>query len=174
MDLYFECNFLKFKISNNYYFIFFKWSTCRTTPLLKSLQIFFPIPLENVIIFLIKNALFIFPLLSFIGRPFQLKKTYVPLLITGACGVFVAHPLDTIKTWQQASNTSVPTAIQQIYKRNNGVRHPAFFHFSIMELIDFFSSPRSMAFTAECFFHLLQLAASIPFCLESMAIICAS
>ncbi|XP_030247011.1 solute carrier family 25 member 45 isoform X2 [Drosophila navojoa] len=40
---------------------------------------------------------------------------------TGACGVLVAHPLDTIKTWQQASNTSVVTAIHQIYKRNNGI-----------------------------------------------------
>jgi len=40
---------------------------------------------------------------------------------TGACGVLVAHPLDTIKTWQQASNTSVLTAVQQIYSRNNGV-----------------------------------------------------
>lgn len=39
----------------------------------------------------------------------------------GACGVLVAHPLDTIKTWQQASNTSVLTAVQQIYSRNNGV-----------------------------------------------------
>jgi len=39
----------------------------------------------------------------------------------GACGVLVAHPLDTIKTWQQASNTSVLTAVQQIYTRNNGV-----------------------------------------------------
>lgn len=41
---------------------------------------------------------------------------------TGACGVLVAHPLDTIKTWQQASNTSVMTALHQIYTRNNGVR----------------------------------------------------
>ncbi|XP_036673412.1 solute carrier family 25 member 45 isoform X1 [Drosophila suzukii] len=39
----------------------------------------------------------------------------------GACGVLVAHPLDTIKVWQQASNSSVVTAIQQIYSRNNGV-----------------------------------------------------
>ncbi|TMW54301.1 hypothetical protein DOY81_000574 [Sarcophaga bullata] len=39
----------------------------------------------------------------------------------GACGVLIAHPLDTIKTWQQASNTSVPTAIKQIYKRNRGI-----------------------------------------------------
>lgn len=35
--------------------------------------------------------------------------------------MLVAHPLDTIKTWQQASNTSVLTAVQQIYSRNNGV-----------------------------------------------------
>ncbi|KAM7361626.1 solute carrier family 25 member 45 [Cochliomyia hominivorax] len=39
----------------------------------------------------------------------------------GACGVLIAHPLDTIKTWQQASNTSVPTATQQIFKRNKGI-----------------------------------------------------
>lgn len=43
------------------------------------------------------------------------------MLSAGACGVLVAHPLDTIKTWQQASNTSVMTAVQQIYNRNNGV-----------------------------------------------------
>ncbi|XP_037956919.1 solute carrier family 25 member 45-like isoform X1 [Teleopsis dalmanni] len=39
----------------------------------------------------------------------------------GACGVLVGHPLDTIKTWQQASNTSVPSAMRQIYLRNNGL-----------------------------------------------------
>ncbi|XP_055849522.1 solute carrier family 25 member 45 isoform X1 [Episyrphus balteatus] len=38
----------------------------------------------------------------------------------GACGVLVGHPLDTIKTWQQASNSSVFTAIHQIRKRNDG------------------------------------------------------
>jgi len=43
------------------------------------------------------------------------------ILHSGACGVLVAHPLDTIKVWQQASNSSVVTAIQQIYSRNNGV-----------------------------------------------------
>ncbi|XP_061397073.1 solute carrier family 25 member 45-like [Musca vetustissima] len=53
-----------------------------------------------------------------------MKETYCDFVagcFGGALGVFVAHPLDTIKTWQQASNTSVPTAVQQIYKRNNGI-----------------------------------------------------
>lgn len=48
------------------------------------------------------------------------------MLSAGACGVLVAHPLDTIKTWQQASNTSVMTAVQQIYNRNNGVSVPEY------------------------------------------------
>lgn len=39
----------------------------------------------------------------------------------GACGVLVGHPLDTIKTWQQASNSSVFTAVYQIRKRNYGL-----------------------------------------------------
>ncbi|XP_075145991.1 solute carrier family 25 member 45 [Haematobia irritans] len=53
-----------------------------------------------------------------------MKEKYCDFLagcFGGACGVFVAHPLDTIKTWQQASNTSVATAVAQIYKRNNGI-----------------------------------------------------
>uniref|UniRef100_A0A1B0BSW8 Solute carrier family 25 member 45 n=1 Tax=Glossina palpalis gambiensis TaxID=67801 RepID=A0A1B0BSW8_9MUSC len=40
----------------------------------------------------------------------------------GACGVLVGHPLDTIKTWQQASNSNVFTATKQIYVRNNGIK----------------------------------------------------
>ncbi|XP_054726514.1 solute carrier family 25 member 45 isoform X2 [Anastrepha obliqua] len=39
----------------------------------------------------------------------------------GACGVLIGHPLDTVKTWQQASNSSVPRAVSQIYNRNNGL-----------------------------------------------------
>ena len=53
-------------------------------------------------------------LISFTNKPFS-------YLISGACGVVVGHPLDTIKTWQQASNSSVVSAAKQIYERNNGV-----------------------------------------------------
>lgn len=45
----------------------------------------------------------------------------------GACGTLIGHPLDTVKTWQQASNTRISTTIYDIIVRNNGVSGSAHF-----------------------------------------------
>lgn len=39
----------------------------------------------------------------------------------GACGTLIGHPMDTIKTWQQAGNTRIVRTIYEIILRNNGV-----------------------------------------------------
>lgn len=36
-------------------------------------------------------------------------------------GSLVGHPLDTIKTWQQAGNTRIGKTVYEIIIRNNGV-----------------------------------------------------
>lgn len=42
---------------------------------------------------------------------------------TGAAGVLVGHPLDTIKTWQQTTNVGVGRAMFKIIVRNDGVNY---------------------------------------------------
>lgn len=39
----------------------------------------------------------------------------------GATGILVGHPLDTIKTWQQATNVSIGRSMYKIVTKNNGV-----------------------------------------------------
>lgn len=48
-------------------------------------------------------------------------KPTIYFLSIGAAGVLVGHPLDTIKTWQQMTNTGVGRAMFKIVVRNNGV-----------------------------------------------------
>lgn len=42
-------------------------------------------------------------------------------MFAGGCGVLVGHPLNTIKTWQQATNSRIGTSMYEIIVRNNGV-----------------------------------------------------
>lgn len=41
--------------------------------------------------------------------------------LKGACGTLVGHPLDTIKTIQQASNKKISSAIYDIVVQSKGV-----------------------------------------------------
>lgn len=43
------------------------------------------------------------------------------ITFTGACGILVGHPLDTIKTWQQFSNHKIRASVYNIIVRHNGV-----------------------------------------------------
>ncbi|GAB0090661.1 solute carrier family 25 member 45 [Sergentomyia squamirostris] len=40
----------------------------------------------------------------------------------GTCGMLVGYPMDTIKSWQQASNCRVGTAVYKIIVMNNGLK----------------------------------------------------
>lgn len=40
-------------------------------------------------------------------------------MILGACGTLVGHPLDTIKAWQQATNSTIKHATYHIMVHNN-------------------------------------------------------
>lgn len=42
-------------------------------------------------------------------------------IFQGACGILVGHPLDTIKTCQQASNIKIGRSMYEIIVHNNGV-----------------------------------------------------
>lgn len=44
---------------------------------------------------------------------------------SGACGILIGHPMDTIKTWQQAGNTRIARTMYEIILRNNGVGTPS-------------------------------------------------
>lgn len=55
----------------------------------------------------------------------------------------VGHPLNTIKTWQQATNSRIGTSIYEIIVRNNGVRyivHLVYLHLLYLPLTLTFTS----------------------------------
>lgn len=50
------------------------------------------------------------------------RKSHKSLyLYIGASGILIAHPLDTIKTWQQATNSTIKKSMYDIVIKNNGV-----------------------------------------------------
>lgn len=63
--------------------------------------------------------------LRFYDRFYWIKISilYGSVCFVGACGVLIGHPLNTIKTWQQATNSRIGTSMYEIIVRNNGVGH---------------------------------------------------
>uniref|UniRef100_A0A2M4CZE1 Putative small calcium-binding mitochondrial carrier n=1 Tax=Anopheles darlingi TaxID=43151 RepID=A0A2M4CZE1_ANODA len=58
-------------------------------------------------------------------RNLVVVRVYLPLYLslhTGACGLLVGHPMDTIKAWQQNSNYGMGNAMYNIIIRNNGLK----------------------------------------------------